>query len=118
MARVVMLMMLAAAVAGCAAEEKTVVRDSTIARQFAQLNKSGWQVTSAENAEKRAAEPQRDVRVIKDADFSGLMFRTNFQIDDPKLKEQEEKQRREEAARQPQQNGPAPITPFGGLAPR
>jgi hypothetical protein len=113
MARLAMVVILAAVLGACA-EEKITVRESSIAKQFSMLNKSGWQVTSNAELAQKASEPKREVRVLKEADFSGLMFRTNFQIDDPQLKEQQkreqEKQRQEEATN-------PPATPFGPWIP-
>jgi hypothetical protein len=111
MTKVAMMVAVALLAGGCAADEKpTVVRESSIARQFAQLNKNGWNVTSAEMTEQKAAQPKRDMRVVKEADFSGLMFRTNFQIDDPKLKEEQAKREKEEAAKgQPSSSPTSPL---------
>ena len=121
MARVVVVattVVLAMLFAGCETQETRTVHKSSIESQFAQLNKNGWSVTSPGAAQKTST-PNREVRVVKEADFSGLQFHTNFQIDDPKIKEQQAQREREEAVRR----GPAPAeapptaTPFGTMTP-
>jgi len=85
-----------------ACQEKPVVHRSSIAEQFASMNKNGWAVSDG-SAPKRAA-PGEDpnVRVIREADFTGFHFNTNFQVDDPRIREQLR-----------QQNGPGQPAPAG-----
>ena len=115
-------MALACAVAlglgGCA-QEVVTVHNSSFAAQFAQLNQKGWQVSGVEQGGKAPPSvSDQNVRVVKEADFSQLMFHTNFQVDDPKLREQQR------GAAPPASNAPArgsnnppPALPFGTAMP-
>jgi hypothetical protein len=116
---VVVAALMASVFAGCEAEQPRTVHKSSIEQQFAQLNKGGWSVESAETREKKAKTPTSDMRVVKEADFSNLQVRTNFQIDDPKLRAQQEKQQQEEAAKRPPvpDSGAPAAMPFGTLMP-
>jgi hypothetical protein len=69
--------------AGC--ESEVTVHESSLASEFSRMNKNGWQVNSADQLTRRptGSEPDPNVKVIRDADFSGYRFNTNFQIDDP-----------------------------------
>jgi hypothetical protein len=103
--------------AGCAMEETRTVHKGSLEQQFSSLNKNGWSVTTPDSVKRKELDP--NVRIVKDADFSNLTLRTNFQVDDPKLKAQLAQREREEAAKR----GPAPANnapdamPFGTLVP-
>ena len=84
MKRIGLLVSFVALLAAC--QEEVVVRDSTIVSQFSQFNKDGWQVTRSDqpaNA-RRAAADDPNVRVTREADFTGYHFTTNFQVADPR----------------------------------
>lgn len=103
--------------AGCQMEETRSVHKSSLEQQFASLSKNGWSVTTGDAQKPKGPDP--NMRIVKDADFSNLTLRTSFQIDDPKLREEQAKRDREEALKR----GPAPAnnepdaTPFGTLLP-
>ena len=100
MIRFLPLSLLTLLFAGCESEV-IAVHDNTFASQFGQLNKDGWVVSSAKTTPTTAVNhDDPNVRVIKEADFSHLQFNTNFQVDDPKLREQLR-----------QQNGGSPVAP-------
>jgi hypothetical protein len=82
MKRIGILVSCMAILAAC--QEEVIVRDSSLANQFSQLNKSGWQVTRNDQPANAAASADPNVRVIRGADFSGYNFSTNFQLDDPR----------------------------------
>jgi hypothetical protein len=70
-----------------ACQEEVIVHESSIASQFSQMNREGWQVTRNDqpaNA-RSAGSVDPNVRVIRGADFSGYRFSTNFRVDDPRV---------------------------------
>jgi len=103
------ILLLLALLPACQQETRTV-RQSSLASQFAQLNKDGWAVNGGSNqpGQKPINPNDPNVRVIKEANWSGLKFNTNFQVDDPVLRAQLEKQNQQN----PQ---PAPTTPSRGF---
>src|SRR4051812_38118766 len=117
MARWMALKMVAVAFAlGACQQEVVKVHESSIARQFGEFNKNGWAVNGGEVASRGATpqQPNRDVRVVKEADFSHLTFHTNLQIDDPKAREEQRRaQTQPGSAPLPGQDYPAPALPMG-----
>jgi hypothetical protein len=111
----------AALLAGCA-DQPAETRQSSFAKQFASLNKDGWTVTGDEIPSKNKLDDP-SVHVVKEAQFN-LKFDTNFQIADPKIRAQYEKEHAEAAARAgaptaPPANGAPAVNfaPAGGLVP-
>ncbi len=106
---------LLAATVGCT-EEVIAVHGDSLANQFAQLNKNGWSANvndaSAPNTHKSILDDP-NVRVIKPADFSGVKFNTNFQVDDPKLRAQMGQNQDQSQGQMPQNSGPSGMLPFG-----
>jgi hypothetical protein len=93
--------------AGC--QQEVIVHESTIARQFSEMNKEGWQVTRNDQPKAAGTAADPNVRVIREADFSGMRFNTNFQVDDPRL--------RQPATRPNQPPATAPALPPPTLVP-
>jgi len=94
-----------------ACQQEVLVHDSSIVSQFTQMGVDGWQVSRNDQPRiaGRASDP--NVRVVREADFSGMRFDTSFQIDDPRYRQ---------AATQPSRAsatapaGPQPmLVPFG-----
>ena len=101
------VVVLVLALGGCANEVVTV-RESSIASQFAQLNKNGWKVSQPGDQPASSGKPDQNVRVIREANFDGLMFRTNFQVDDPRFPSQSPQS---PASNRPDPAGSAPPAP-------
>jgi len=70
-----------------ACQQEVIVHDSTITRQFAQFNKDGWQVARNDQPKPAGTTNDPNVRVVREADFSNMRFNTNFQVDDPRLRQ-------------------------------
>ena len=69
---------------GC--QQEVIVHDSSITREFSRMNREGWQVTRNDQPTPTRSGEQADpnVRVIREANFSGYQFNTNFQVNDPR----------------------------------
>jgi hypothetical protein len=106
-----MVALMALALAGC--EQEVVYRGSSIDREFGQLNKQGWQVAGVNRPAKEGTLNDPNVRVVKEADFSGYQFRTNFRVDDPNYS-QPNAQANQNAASSGQQGTPVQgMNPWG-----
>lgn len=110
-----MLALVALALIGC--QEEPVYQGSSIDRQFGQLNKEGWAVSGTQRPGTGSVNDP-NVRVVREANFSGLQFHTNFQVDDPRYPELSKKNNQEAPSDQqanPQLGmnpwGTAPVTP-------
>jgi hypothetical protein len=101
------------ALVGCAQEP--VYRGSSIDRQFGQLNKEGWAVAGANRPDKAGMSNDPNVRVIREANFSGLQFHTNFQVDDPRYPELSQKNNQDATPSNPPANPQAGGNPWGAL---
>jgi hypothetical protein len=113
----VLTVVLLAALPACT-EEVISVRGNSLAGQFEQLNKNGWNVGTSDANHSSAHKSLLDdpnVRVIKGADFSAVKFNTSFQIDDPKLKAQtQDSQAQNQAPANAGSSGaPGTMLPFG-----
>jgi hypothetical protein len=107
------LALLALALAGC--EQETVYRGSTLDRQFGQLNKEGWAVAGANKSDKGGTTNDPNVRVVREASFSGLQFHTNFQVDDPRYPELSKKDNQDAAPSNQPATPQAGANPWGAL---
>jgi hypothetical protein len=107
------LALVALVLAGC--EQETVYRGSSIDRQFGQLNKEGWAVAGANKPGKGGAVDDPNVRVIREASFSGLQFHTNFQVDDPRFPELSGKNNQDAAPNNQPATPQAGGNPWGAL---
>ena len=88
-----------------ACQQEVLSRHDSLSDQFAQMNKSGWAVDDPNHPHTTAtASPDPNVRVIREADFSGYQFRTSFQRDD-------------DPRQQPGAPAPAPSNPPAGVQP-
>jgi hypothetical protein len=69
-----------------ACQEEIIVHDSSLVTEFSRMNKEGWQVTRNDQPTPTRTGDQADpnVRVIRQADFSGYQFNTNFEVNDPR----------------------------------
>jgi hypothetical protein len=104
-----MFVVLALPLTGC--EQEVSYRGSSFDRQFSQMNKEGWQVAGSVQPRKPGETNDPNVRMIREADFSGMQFRTNFQIDDPRYPQTQPRAQNPESA---PQTAPAPVmTPWG-----
>ena len=109
MSHIRILMGLLAFLLLAACQQEVIVHESTIARQFSAMNKEGWQVMRNDQPKNMGTANDPNVRIVREADFSGMRFDTNFQVDDPRMRQ---------AATQP--NRPpatAPATPQPMLVP-
>jgi hypothetical protein len=71
-----------AGVAGC--ESHKVVRDHSVAAQFAAFNKNGWSVSSAEQPKSKAKAKARPVASSNTGMFlDNVHWTTNLKVDDP-----------------------------------
>jgi hypothetical protein len=106
-----MVTLVALALAGC--EQEVVYRGSSIDRNFEQLNKQGWQVAGVNQPAKEGALNDPNVRVVKEADFSGYQFRTNFRVDDPKYQQPNEQANQNATPSNPQGTPVQGMNPWG-----
>jgi hypothetical protein len=91
--------------AGC--EQEVIHHDSSLASQLAKLNRDGWAIDDRSKPATPGIAGDPNVHVIKEADFSGYHFDTNFQVDDPALREQLRRQH-ERAVMPPTGSPPSP----------
>jgi hypothetical protein len=84
--------LLALPLAAC--QQEVVYHDSSLSKQFAEFGQRDprWQITGVNQASKPRAPADPNAHVVKEADFSGMQFHTNFQVDDPRFPELMQKQ--------------------------
>jgi len=113
------LLLLAALTLPACAQEVLSVHDSSIASQFSQLNGNGWAVNRNDQTAKNSANANdpKVVRVIHEANWTGMRFNTNFQVDDPEVRAQLERQH-QQGQSTPNQVGNPTGAGFFGPAPK
>lgn len=95
-----------------ACQQQVLSRRDTLSEQFNQMNKSGWAVDDPSRSRSAAAAaPDPNVRVVREADFSGYQFRTSFQVDDARLRTPATAP----APSTPPANPPPTVTPWGAF---
>ena len=85
MSRMAMFLCVVPLLAAC--QQEVISRRDSLSGQFAQMNKMGWTVDDQGRPKPSVPSQQADanVHVIRQADFSGYQFHTNFQVDDPRF---------------------------------